>query len=110
MIEQVGVGFTVTSTVKVAPGHELAVGVTVYLTTPNDVPVLVNVCAIDVPHAEAQSANPVIVPPVGVVRIAAVQVNDVPVTVEFNATLVIPPLQMVCGDAEPTGVGLTSIV
>lgn len=34
---------TVTSTVKGVPAHPLAVGVTVYLTTPEVVPVFVNV-------------------------------------------------------------------
>ncbi|MBK8748872.1 MAG: hypothetical protein IPM04_13735 [Saprospiraceae bacterium] len=95
---------------KGAPAHPLAVGVTVYLTTPDVVPVLVSVCAIEVPHAEAQSLKPVIVPPVGVVCIAADQVYVVPATVEFNATLLAVPSQMVCGEAEPTGVGLTVIV
>jgi len=65
---------TVTSTVNGAPGHPLAVGVTVYLTTPDVVPVLVSVCAIEEPQAEAQLLNPVIVPPVGAVCIAAIQV------------------------------------
>ena len=51
--------------------------------------------------------NPVIVPPAGVVMIAAVQVNVVPLIVELNATLVAVALQMVCGEAEPTGFGLT---
>ena len=51
------------------------------------------------------------VPPAGMVWIAAVQVNVVPATVELNATLVVAALQIVCdeGVAEPTGVGLTVI-
>ena len=63
-----------------------------------------------VPQDEAQLLNPVIVPPAGVVCMAAVQVNIVEpagVTVEFNATEVAEPLQIVCGEAEPTGTGLT---
>ena len=58
---------------------------------------------------EAQSLKPLSVPPDGAVCIAAVHVNVVPLTVEFNATPVVPRLQIVCddGDAEPTGVGLT---
>lgn len=51
--------------------------------------------------------NPVIVPPAGVVVMAVVQLNVVPLTVEFNATLVAVALQIVCGEAEPTGFGLT---
>ena len=49
------------------------------------------------------------VPPVGTVWIAAVQVNVVPATVELNATLEVAKLQIVCdeGMAEPTGVGFT---
>ena len=67
----------------------------------------VNVCAIVVPQAAAQLLKPVIVPPAGVVCIAAVQVNAVPTTVEFNATDDVDPLQIVCAVAEPTGIGLT---
>ena len=37
----------------------------------------------------------------------AVQVNVVPLTVEFKATLVAVLLQIVCGEAEPIGVGST---
>ena len=59
------------------------------------------------PHEEEQLLNSVIVPPVGVVMMAAVQVNVVPLTVELNATLVAVALQIVCGDAEPTGNGFT---
>ena len=39
----------------------------------------------------------------------AVQVNVVPLTVEFKATLVVAPLQIVCEEADPIGVGLTAI-
>ena len=46
-------------------------------------------------HGEAQSLKPVIVPPVGVVCIAADQVYVVPVTVEFNAMLLAVSSQMV---------------
>ena len=60
-----------------------------------------------VPQAAAQLLKPVIVPPAGTVWIAAVQVNVVPATVELNATLDAVALQIVCGEAEPTGVGLT---
>ena len=37
----------------------------------------------------------------------AVQVNVVPLTVEFKATLVTVLLQIVCGEADPIGVGFT---
>ena len=63
-----------------------------------------------VPQAAAQLLKPVIVPPAGTVWIAAVQVNVVPATVELNATLDAVALQIVCGEAEPTGVGLTVTV
>ena len=65
--DPIGVGFTVTSTANVGPAQPLAIGVTVYRTTPAVVPVLINVCAMIVPQAEEQSAKPVIVPPDGVV-------------------------------------------
>ena len=45
-----------------------------------------------VPQEEAQLLNPVMVAPLSC---AAVQVKVVPVTVEFKATLVADPLQMV---------------
>ena len=38
---------------------------------------------------------------------AAVHVNVVPAAVELKATLVVAPLQMVSGLAEPTGFGFT---
>ena len=64
-----------------------------------------------VPQDDAQLLNPVIVPPDGAVCMAAVHVNVVPLTVEFNATLVDAKLHIVCddGEAEPTGIGLTVI-
>ena len=65
---------TVTSTVNVAPEQLFAVGVTVYLIIPAVVPVFVNVCTIVEPQDELQLLKPVIVPPVGVVCRAAVQV------------------------------------
>jgi hypothetical protein len=37
-------------------------------------------------------------------------VNVEPLTVEFNATLLAVPLQIVCGEAEPVGIGLTVTV
>jgi hypothetical protein len=60
-----GMGLTVISTVIVEPLHPLALGVTVYLTTPAVVPVLVNVCAIEFPQDEVQLLMPFIVPFVG---------------------------------------------
>ena len=47
------------------------------------------------------------VPPVGGVCKAAVQVKVVPLIVEFKTTLLVPALQMVCDEAEPIGFGLT---
>ena len=72
-------------------------------------PVLVSVCAIGL---AVPLAWPVIVPPDGVVCIAAVYEYVVPTAgvVELNVTVVVPPLQTVCADAEPTGIGLTVIV
>jgi len=102
----VGFGCMVTSTMNVEPEQAVAVGVTVYLTTPSVVPVLVSVWAIVVPD---ELLKPVIVPPAGVVVIAAVQVNVLPLTVELSAMLVAVALQIVCeeGVADPTGIGLT---
>ena len=74
---------------------------TVYLTTPEALfVVFVNVWAIVVPQAVLQSLNPVIEAPD---CCAAVQVKVDPGTVEFKATLLVVPLQIDCGEAEPTG-------
>ena len=65
-----GVGLTVTSKFEVFPTQKVGVGpvgVITYLTTPGDVPELVSVCPIFVPHEDAQSLKPVILPPVGAV-------------------------------------------
>jgi hypothetical protein len=67
VMEQIGSGLTVISTVIGVPAHPLAVALTVYLTTPAVVPVLVNVCIIEFPQLAAQLLNPVIVPPDGLV-------------------------------------------
>jgi hypothetical protein len=96
-----GRGLTVTSTVKAVPAHPFAVGVTVYLTIPAVVPVLVSVCDIDVPEPPL---NPVTAAPD---NCAAVHVKLVPATVEFKAMFVDDALQMVCALADPTGWGLT---
>ena len=50
------------------------------------------------------------VPPVGGVCMAAVHVKVVPLIVEFKVISLVPALQMVCGEAEPTGVGFTVTV
>jgi hypothetical protein len=63
-----------------------------------------------VPQDPAQLLNPESVPPEGAVWMAAVHVNVVPVTVEFNATLLDVPLQKLWGLAEPTGLGFTVTV
>ena len=61
------------------------------------------------PQAAAQLAKPVMVPPVGVVCIAAVQVKVLPASgvLELKAMIAVPALQMVWAVAEPTGTGLT---
>ena len=60
----------------------------------------------EVPQELVQLLKPVVVPPVGVVCIAAVQVKPVLATVEFRDIAVVKPGQMVCGLADPTGIGL----
>ena len=59
---------------------------------PAVVPVLVKISAIEAPEP---LPNPVIVPLVGVEKIAAVQVNVVPPVLGFNTTLLTEPLQIV---------------
>lgn len=99
-----GSAFIVTLAVNAVPVHPLATGVMVYFSTPPAV--LTRVWAIVFPHDELQLDAPVIVP----LCTAAVQVNVVPVTVEFKATLVVPPVHIDCAEAEPTGLGFTIIV
>lgn len=60
-----------------------------------------------VPQEEAQFDAPLTVPPDW---LACVQVNVVPLTVEFNSILVVEPVQMDSALAEPTGVGFTNTV
>ena len=79
MVGMAGAGKTVTSTVVAQFEHSSAVAVKKYLTTPFVVPVLFRTCWIVLPHPEEQSLKPDIVPPVGGVSIAAVQVNTVPI-------------------------------
>ena len=101
--DPVGFGFTVTSTVNGVPAQPLAVGVTVYLTTPAVVVVFVKVCAIGPVTPVIWLENPVTVPDCK----AAVHVKVVPLTVEFNVTEVATPLHLVCAVADPTGIGFT---
>jgi hypothetical protein len=58
------------------------------------VPVLINVCAIGKEQPEAQLLNPVIVPPGGGVRIAAVHVIVEPATEETGEIFVVWPLHI----------------
>ena len=56
------------------------------------------------PQAVAQLLNPVMAAPE---NCAAVQVNVLPGIVEFKITRVVAPLQVICGDADPDGLGFT---
>jgi hypothetical protein len=100
-----GIGFTVTVVVIGAPGQPLAVGVTVYVAVCAVTEELFKVCAIVEPApAEVPVNEPALV--------VTVQSNVVPATVLVNATDVVLPEQIVCGegDAVATGVGFTVIV
>jgi hypothetical protein len=80
-----GVGFTVTSKLNGGPSHKVGagpVGVITYLTTPVEVPELCRVCPMLAGQPEAQSLNPVMVPPEGAVKTEAVQVKVVPETAD----------------------------
>jgi hypothetical protein len=96
-----GVGLTVTIKLVALPGHELAVGVTIYITVPAVVPAFVSACAIVAPlDADAPVMPPVIAP--------MVQLNVAPVTLLAKAIFVVAPLHIVSGLAVVTfGVGLT---
>ncbi len=90
-------------------------GVTVYLTIPGDVPVLVSVWAMFDPQAFVlQLEKPVIVPPAGAEVIAAVHryKTVTPVIVVLSPIFVALPLQIIWVDgvAVTLGVGLTVTV
>lgn len=99
-----GVGLTVTIMSTGDPGHELAVGVTLYVTVPAVVPGLTRICAIVDPLEALAPVTPPVVP-------AIVQLNVAPATLLVSAIFVVSVLQIVVGLAVETfGVGLTVIV
>ena len=87
----------------VAPGHDDAVGVIVYVAVPATAPVVDNVCAIVDPLVLLAPETPLC---------ATVQLYVVPLTVLVNTTDGAVPEQIVCveGFAVATGVGFTIIV
>lgn len=90
--------------VNVAPVQDAVVGVTVYVAVPLLVPfTFARASAILVPHGPAQSAAPL------TFDCTTVQVKEVPATVLFKLTAVVPLPQSVWveGEADPTGVELT---
>jgi hypothetical protein len=86
------------------PGHEFAVGVTIYVTEPAIVPGLTRICAIvDPPDATAPVIPPVIPP--------TVQLKVAPAILLIKAIFVGTALQTVSGLTVVTfGTGLTVIV
>ena len=74
-----GAGNTVTSTVVSQFAHSSAIADIVYLITPEVLPVLFNVCMIELPQDVEQSLKPDNVPPDGGVTISAVHVKRVPI-------------------------------
>jgi hypothetical protein len=54
-----GFGSTVIATETGLPGQEFAVGVMLYVTVPEEAPVAVKICAIDVPLPDAPPETPV---------------------------------------------------
>jgi len=101
VVETFGVGLTVTVILTGVPGHELAVGVTIYMTEPAVLPGFVSICAIVDPDAAVAPVIPPFIVPI-------VQPKVVPVTLLVSEIFVVPPLQMVVGLTVVTfGVGLT---
>jgi hypothetical protein len=95
---------TVTVTLIGDPGQPAGeVGVIVYTAVPNDVPVAVNVCAIEDPLPLLAPVTP---------DCTTVHAYVVPATLLVNAIELAEPVQIVCEDgvAVTTGVGLTVIV
>jgi hypothetical protein len=99
-----GAGLTVMITGTDDPGHELAVGMILYVTVPAPAPVAVSACTILVPVPAA--------PPVAPVCVGAAQANVVPGRLPVSEILVVFPEQMVCatGLGVAVGTGLTVIV
>jgi uncharacterized protein Usg len=95
-----GVGLTVTTILVVLPGHELATGVTIYVTVPAVVPGLISICEIVDPlDALAPVIPPVIEPMVHEKLLGALDVNVI-----FGSV----PLQVVAVvELVTAGVGLT---
>jgi hypothetical protein len=96
-----GVGLTVTIMFEVIPGHEFAVGVTIYVTVPAVEPGLVRTCDMVAPPAGAAPVIPPVIAPM-------VQLNVAPDTLLFSAMFVLVALQIVVDPVYVTlGVGLT---
>jgi hypothetical protein len=97
-----GAGLTVTTMVVGVPVHELAVGVTVYVTVPAAVPGLISIWAIVAPPDELAPVIPPVTEP-------TVQLKAAPATLLVNAILVVVALQIVVGLTVVTfGTGLTT--
>lgn len=82
-----GKGLTVMATLLVEPEQLFAVGVTIYVAVPADVPELDNVCAIVAPL--------LLLPPVIPASWLTVQAKVVPATLELKVILVVAPLHMI---------------
>jgi len=99
-----GVGFTVTIISTGVPGHELAVGVTLYVTVPGVVPGLTSIWAIVEPLDALAPVTPPVTP-------AIVQLKVAPATLLINAMFVDSALHIVVAlVVETFGVGLTVMV
>lgn len=96
-----GVGLTVTIILLVIPGHELAVGVTIYVTVPAVVPGLVSTCDIAGPLFAVAPVIPPVIAPI-------VQLYVAPATLLLRVMFVLVALHIVVGPVYVTfGVGLT---
>jgi hypothetical protein len=96
-----GVGLTVTTILVGLPGHELAVGVTIYVTVPAVVPPFVSVCAMVGPLEPDAPVTPPVIAPI-------VQLKVAPPTLLVKDILVDAPLQIVVGlTVDTSGVGFT---
>jgi hypothetical protein len=99
-----GIGLTVTTTFTGMPEHELAVGVTIYVTVPAEIPGLIRTWAIVEPDDEAAPVIPPVTDPI-------VQLKVAPVILLARAILVVVAVHIVVLPVAVTsGVGLTVIL
>jgi hypothetical protein len=99
-----GVGLTVTTTFTGVPEHELADGVTIYVTVPIEIPGLISTWAIVEPDDEVAPVIPPVTDPIVQLKVAPGTLLVSAILVEVAVHIVVIPV------AITSGIGLTVIV